>query len=88
MKKSKRKTNSAPMRAMAEIVSDTEHLSVEKIQAVLSEKAAKGIILQYVYCLHDKDQYTEDTDLHKAGDFKKLCKEFTFVTILYQSKTC
>ena len=71
MKKSKRKTNSAPMRAMAEIVSDTEHLSVEKIQAVLSEKAAKGIILQYVYCLHDKDQYTEDTDLHKAGDFKK-----------------
>jgi len=50
MKKSKRKTNSASMRAMAEIVSDTEHLSVEKIQAVLPEKAAKGIILQYVYC--------------------------------------
>ena len=36
----------------------------------MAEKTKKGIILQYVYCLHDKDRHDDDTETHKIGDLK------------------
>lgn len=60
---------------MCEVVSDTEHLpNKEGIQKILSEKAEKGILLQYVYILHDKDTYSEEDEQNgygKAGELKK-----------------
>lgn len=60
---------------MCEVVSDTEHLPTkEGIQKILSEKAEKGTLIQYVYILHDKDVYTEEDEQNgygKAGELKK-----------------
>lgn len=58
---------------MYEIYSQVEYLSKEKIMKVLAEKAMAGIVIQYVFCLHNKDQYTEEDEKQgkgKAGDFK------------------
>ena len=38
-----------------EIVCNTEYISLAKIQQVLGEKTSKGIVIKYVYILHDLD---------------------------------
>lgn len=61
-------------RSMCEIAQAIDLLSEEKIKQVLSQKAEKGIVVSYIYILHDKDTYTEEDEKknpeHKAGTLK------------------
>lgn len=57
---------------LCEIVSDVEHIDIEKVVKVLDTQKP---IKDYVYILHDKDTYTVEDEKknadHKAGTLKK-----------------
>lgn len=77
-------------RSQVEIYSDIEHLTREIIEETLKEKFEKGLIVKYVYCLHDKDKYSIEDEKEgkgKCGEPKnphwhifikfKISREFT-----------
>ena len=51
-----------------EVVTNLEFLDPEKADKILKEKHSKGIIIKYVYCIHNKDTYSlEDEKKNPAN---------------------
>lgn len=51
-----------------EVVTNLEYLDPEKADKILKEKHSKGIIIKYVYCIHNKDTYSlEDEKKNPAN---------------------
>ena len=45
-----------------EVVTNLEFLDPEKADKILKEKHSKGIIIKYVYCIHNKDTYSLENE--------------------------
>ncbi len=69
-------------RKICEIYSDTEHLSIDTITSVLTNKTANGQIRNYAYILHDQDVNSDGTTKKSHYHIAlKLNNAYEFTTV-------
>lgn len=66
----KEKKNTPTKVTQCELVTNLEFLDPEKADKILKEKLSKGIIIKYVYAIHNKDRYTKE-DEKRNPDYKE-----------------
>lgn len=64
------KKNTPTKVTQCELVTNLEFLDPEKADKILKEKLSKGIIIKYVYAIHNKDKYTKE-DEKRNPDYKE-----------------
>lgn len=72
----KKEGNKTPKKIkQCEVVTKIKYIDMEKVDKILKDKLMKGVIIKYVYCIHNKDVYTEEDEKNgkgKAGELKDI----------------